>query len=330
MKRRASGAAAGPRSARRRLTIAACAPAAHGFASESECVLVERVIKGKEGDPERVLRHVDILLDHHMAILKRAAGAGADVAVLPEDATRLGEYIREWKSTRSCGEVTQRAFERFVRRIGCLCRRTGMFVVGGVATEREGRFYNSAVMLDERGVAVASYDKTHLPRAGEHKTYSAGDSLPVFDTCIGKVGFLICWDILFPEAFGELALKGAEIVFQPTFGHWEEWSDAMARVRAMDWSVPLAVSMWGGCACIIDQDGAIAARTGHSPDSLAVATLDLGAPRKFQYFKIDARFEKMAERRPDLYRTHVLDGPRVRDRGETGPGVLKEYHAFGK
>ncbi len=309
---------------RRLLAIAACAPSSCGFAPPSESRLVEMVSKGRECDPVGVLRHVDILIEHQIGILERAAGAEVQVAVIPEDATRLGEYIRKRRCRPSCADVVGKAYERFIARIGALCRRRGIFVVGGVATTRGGRFYNTAVMLDPTGRVVASYDKTHLPRAGEHKTYDAGETLGVFDTAIGRVGFLICWDILFPEAFGELALAGAEIVFQPTFGHWEEWNDAMARVRAMDWSVPLVVSMWGGCACIIDAEGTIVARTGHAPDSLAVATLDLAKARKFQYFKIDARLEKMGERRPEIYRHLAASGCRTRQRGETGAGILEE------
>lgn len=39
----------------------------------------------------------------------------------------------------------------------------------------------------------------------------------MFDTPIGKVGLLICWDLAFPEAFRELVAKGAEVVIIPTF-----------------------------------------------------------------------------------------------------------------
>jgi len=46
---------------------------------------------------------------------------------------------------------------------------------------------------------------------------SGHDPHEVFDTPVGKVGLLICWDLAFPEAFRELIARGAEIVIVPTF-----------------------------------------------------------------------------------------------------------------
>lgn len=38
-----------------------------------------------------------------------------------------------------------------------------------------------------------------------------------FDTPVGKVGLLICWDLAFPEAFRELIAGGAKTIIIPTF-----------------------------------------------------------------------------------------------------------------
>jgi apolipoprotein N-acyltransferase len=47
----------------------------------------------------------------------------------------------------------------------------------------------------------------------EHLTSSGRDVHEVFDTPIGKVGLLICWDLAFPEAFRELIAGGAKIMY---------------------------------------------------------------------------------------------------------------------
>jgi predicted amidohydrolase len=51
----------------------------------------------------------------------------------------------------------------------------------------------------------------------DHLTGSGRDVHQVFDTPLGKVGMLICWDLAFPEAFRELIANGAKMVIIPTF-----------------------------------------------------------------------------------------------------------------
>ncbi|OPZ26721.1 MAG: N-carbamoyl-D-amino acid hydrolase [Lentisphaerae bacterium ADurb.BinA184] len=283
----------------RRLTLAACAPASYGFVAPADAPATERMIAGKETDPGAIRAHVGRLLDHHERMLGRAGAAGAQLAVLPEDILRLGGMIREHRGQAFCRAAVEAAYETSLQRLGAVCRRFGMHAAAGVATCRDGRYYNTAVLLDAAGKLVASYDKTHLP-APEKGTYDAGTALPVFDTALGRIGMLICWDIVFPEPYAVLALGGAELILQPTFGHWEESDDLTARCRARDWSVPLAIGMWGGCAGILDAEGNYAARTGRVGDSLAVATLDLATPRKWLWMN-DVRTEKRPLRSPQLY-----------------------------
>ena len=294
----------------RSIMVAACAPASHGFVPPEHVAVTERVIGGRETSRARIREHVERMLAHHVRILERAGGTKPHVAMIPEDCLRLVMLICRHRRAAFCAAAIDEAYARYVERIGEVCRRFGMYVVGATMTHRHGRFYNTAVMQDPSGRVIASYDKSHLPRNGEYQNLEQGKDLPVFDTPLGKVGFLICWDIVFPEPVAVLALKGAEIIFQPTFGHWEEWSDVTARSRCHDWSVPLAVSMWGGCAGIIDQEGRFVARTGQVPDSLAVGAVQLGAKRKFVYLE-NARIDKLRERRPELYGV-ICRRPRVR------------------
>jgi predicted amidohydrolase len=60
----------------------------------------------------------------------------------------------------------------------------------------------------------------------EHLTGSGRDIHEVFDTPLGKVGMLICWDLAFPEAFRELIAQGAKLIIVPTFWTLNDCSPA--------------------------------------------------------------------------------------------------------
>ncbi len=96
-----------------------------------------------------------------------------------------------------------------------------------------GRIYNTAVLVGPEGL-VGTYRKVH--RAGtEALCFCKGDSASdVFDTPFGKVGFIICFDKLFPETVRELKLKGAEIILSPT-----AWPGLDRRLGNLDPSMQL-------------------------------------------------------------------------------------------
>lgn len=102
--------------------------------------------------------------------------------------------------------------------------------------EENGNVYNSSVLIDNHGAVLGQYQKMHLVEI-EKSLASPGDTdYPVFDTEIGKIGMMICWDSAFPEAARSLALKGADYIVIPAA--WEspmqaDW-DLVQSARAFD------------------------------------------------------------------------------------------------
>ncbi len=93
--------------------------------------------------------------------------------------------------------------------------RKGIYVVAGLPEKDKKRFFNSAVLIGPEGF-IGVYRKTHL--FFEEKLYfTSGDTgFKVWDTKIGKIGIIICFDWFFPESMRSLALLGAEIVAHPS------------------------------------------------------------------------------------------------------------------
>jgi len=84
-----------------------------------------------------------------------------------------------------------------------------------------------------------------------------GDEHPVFDTDIGKIGIIICYDSWYPETSRILALKGAELILFPNAGY----EPLLLPARAIDNGVYLAASSMYAEAVIVDTRGKVLART---------------------------------------------------------------------
>jgi len=149
-------------------------------------------------------------LERSLHFIRRAAAEGADLVVLPElansgcdlgtrdQALDLAEEIPSGPTVRAWSEEA----EEF-----------GVCVVGGLLEKEGDTLYNSAFLVGP-GV-LGRYRKTHLWDK-EKLRYEPGRELPVFDTPLGRIGVLICYDIWFPEAARTLALKGAQILCAPS------------------------------------------------------------------------------------------------------------------
>lgn len=101
-------------------------------------------------------------------------------------------------------------FQDFAKRNKC-------YVVCSVYTRENGKYYNSAVLIDRNGARVGEYRKAR-PTVNEMKRGIMPGPLdpPVFKTDFGVIGVQICYDIEWAEGWESLRRKGAEIVFWPS------------------------------------------------------------------------------------------------------------------
>ena len=100
-------------------------------------------------------------------------------------------------------------------------RRYGAWVICPFLASEEGRVYNTALVLNRQGEIAARYRKVHPVTTTADYTVVEGGVTPgveplVFDTDFGRIGILICFDVIFPEAWAELKRQGAELVFWPS------------------------------------------------------------------------------------------------------------------
>jgi N-carbamoylputrescine amidase len=140
----------------------------------------------------------------------QARERGAALVVLPESA--LGGYLYE---PHVAGAPVPCAPPPALRRdgdeIARLARIAGdVIVCVGYTEDAPGGPYSSAVCVSGDGI-LGHHRKVHLP-AGERGTFGAGSEFAAFDTPIGRIGMLVCYDKIFPEAARRLALDGAGLI----------------------------------------------------------------------------------------------------------------------
>ncbi len=145
--------------------------------------------------------------------LVEAKASKADLIVFPEDAITGPIH----------GNKQLVDFEgKYVQHFQELARQYAIDIVPGSIIEGESdEWYNTTYYIDKNGAIKGKYRKVHLWHP--EKTYlTSGDDFPVFETTYGKVGLLICWDLIFPEAFRAMIKQGAEIILCPSYWCFED------------------------------------------------------------------------------------------------------------
>jgi len=145
-------------------------------------------------------------------VLARLRGVEADLVVLPE-LPFTGYLFRDRSELASLAEQPRRS--GLVADLVSLCRDRGFYLVTGFAEKDGERCYNSALLLGPRGI-LRTYRKVHLFNEEKH-WFDLGDlPFPVARLRGVRVGMMICFDWVFPEAARALALRGAELIAHPS------------------------------------------------------------------------------------------------------------------
>ena len=258
---------------------------------------------------DELLKRQAVAIDDCFRMIDEAAAAGAELVVTTET---VNGCIALGDVRFSYPEVYEGLDGATVKRFSEAAKSHGIHIVAGLLLTIEGKTYNCAVLFDGEGQIVGVHKKVHLP-AGEELCVSAGDRFEVYETALGRVGMLVCWDLQYPEAARELALGGADIIVCPTLG----WEKTYGLARAYENSVTVAAAManWGGeygefgdPACIVNNMGRIIAEGPRAGAAVVTADVDILKEPLPQYNSElfypshSMRKTRFVQRRPDAYR----------------------------
>ncbi|CEJ60564.1 hypothetical protein PMG11_09135 [Penicillium brasilianum] len=168
----------------------------------------------------------EIESNHQRAVsfIKDAASSGADLAVLPE--YHLADFApgHDPEIRKQCAN-----WKTYLDAYCALAKECNICIVPGSLGElhADGTIVNAAYFIDNTGAIKGRYEKKNLWHPERPFVKGSGnDSRHVaFDTPLGKVGLLICWDLAFPEAFRELIMQGAKMIIVPAFWRYTDAGD---------------------------------------------------------------------------------------------------------
>jgi predicted amidohydrolase len=238
-----------------------------------------------------------------------AVEGGAQVVVTPEGVLEgyVINEVNQQEDTTTQMQKVDRFFALgepidgpYIKKAAQLSDELDIYLVFGFLERAGDQLFNSVILVDPDGEIVGHYYKTHFAQGYtiNPNFYQPGNDYPVFDTPFGKVGMMICYDRQLPEPARILSLKGAQILFVPSYGSYSEedgWNTVLMRTRAYENQVPLVF-----CnpyqSLLIDEDGDIRA---------------MGNAGEIVYYEINTaknRYEgRFKNRRPETYRDLIKE-----------------------
>ncbi|MFN3453657.1 MAG: nitrilase-related carbon-nitrogen hydrolase, partial [Pseudobdellovibrio sp.] len=235
---------------------------------------------------------------------------GAKLIVLPE-AFNYGYNLNKNELLESVeNEVTHRFLKNY-------SQKHNLTILAGVLEKEADLIFNKTLVY-EQGVLKAQYKKIHLFKmAGlsEADVFAEGDKAVIFNSEFGRLGFLICYDLRFPELARALALEGGQmLVVSSAWGYARrEHFKILKKSRAIENQVfIISADQVGECAerslrfagssMILDPLGQVLVEADDLEEKVVLAEIDLN-----QIQNVKANMDCFNHRRPEVYNLKSKD-----------------------
>lgn len=226
-------------------------------------------------------------LEKSLNAVKDAATCGASLILFPE--VQLTEFFPQYPAhdvSRYAVELHSEVIARFSRE----CRKYGIMAVPNIYLNEGGKCYDASLLIGRDGNIIGTQKMVHIAQAEqfyEQDYYTpSDDGFRVFDTDIGKIGIVICFDRHYPESIRTEALMGAELILIPTANIITEPLEIFmweVRVDAFRNSVSIAMCnrvgsegkmVFAGQSVVVDADGNVITNA-DATEQLIYADIDL-------------------------------------------------------
>jgi predicted amidohydrolase len=283
-------------------------------------------------DPAKVR---PIMVDNFNNILnlfEKAGQMGADLVCGPEDIQNIGSYgLYIDRKDPVTGKILFNSLALsvpglFTDQIAAIAKKYNMYIIAPVYEDANDKIFNTAVIFDRQGNIIGKHRKTLLPIM-ETWLVSTGDSYDVFETDFATVAVATCWEISYPEIPSIYAVKGADIIFNPTMARDNKPGESLSTApmfitRAKDNSVYVAPVVLGTEGNgIIDFEGNVIAEALGKENTVIMAEIDFSRERTFEskWWETingtnNTRAMMMKSRRPDIFNALTDPNPPILER----------------
>ena len=274
-------------------------------------------------------------------LVSQAARQGAELAVFPE--AFVSAYPKGLDFGAVVGRRTREGREQFRRyfdsavevpgpdvdRMARMAREHRVHLVVGAIERDGGTLYCTVLFFAEDGRFLGKHRKL-MPTAAERLVWGFGDgsTLSVFDTRLGRLGAVICWENYMPMLRMAMYSKGVQLYCAPTADDRETWLPTVRHValegrcfvlsacqvlrrRDLPADIPNAMGdspetlLMRGGSCIVDPLGKVLAGPAFDEETTLFAELDMDEIARGKYdFDVAGHYA-----RPDVFRLSVDERP---------------------
>jgi predicted amidohydrolase len=193
-----------------------------------------------------------------------------------------------------------------------LAKKTKAYIIFGMpelSEKTQATIFNTAVLIGPQGV-IGKYHKIYLPTHSvfeEKRYFRPGYQAATFDTALGKIGLIICYDIFFPEVCRLTRLKGAQLIvcISASPAVRRAFFETLTTARAMENTAFLAyvnlvgvedgLQFWGGSR-LIGPQGRILAKAKYDEEDMVIGEVDYSDLRSVEPF-----VPALRDLRPELF-----------------------------
>jgi len=252
----------------------------------------------------------------------RGLDFGAVVGSRTEEGRR--DFQRYWESSV---DVPGPAVDKLAR----TARANSIYLVIGVIERERGTLYCTVLFFAPDGVYLGKHRKL-MPTASERLVWGFGDgsTMPVYDTPLGKLGAVICWENYLPLMRASMYAKGIELYCAPTADSRDSWLASMRHIACegrcfvlscnqfnrrrdfpADYRTPFGddpdTVITRGGSCIVDPFGNFLAGPNFDGEAILTAEIDRAQIIRGK-FDLDVVGHYA---RPDVFQLHVDERPKL-------------------